>query len=400
MNSRHNKSDVRIRFSFLSTAIATFALLAMSPMEIAAQTPAASLGDSVQWSRSPEHIASNPSPTPTSTPQDDVQGSVGQDGFLPNAAGQTWHEYNIRPYTVRINSTNHPERALVSWIMQDTGGWETWHGDTLTILNANTDALQCYHAPEIQERVASIVDRFLNTSASSDQFELKIVSVDHPNWRSSLHQFLEPVRTQSPSIAAWIAPKESAAQVMATLQRRSDFRIHGQPQLLVRNGESGIVSSTRPVNYVRDVQPRTDNWAGYEQVTRTTDEGFALELVPLMSLDRTVIEAMIKLDIDQIEKMLPVVLETPSTASPNQRTQVEIPQTTQFRMYEKFRWPSDQVLVIDLGMVVLPNPGEAPSAMTFGGIPLPFTGWGDRANVLIFVEHRGQYSSGSAAPTP
>lgn len=208
-----------------------------------------------------------------------------------------------------------------------------------------------------------------------------------------MHQLLQPVRTQSPAVAAWIAPKESAAQVLAAIQRRSDFRIHGQPHFFVRNGESGIISSTRPVNYVRDVKPAEGSWAGYEQITRTTDEGFALELVPLMSLDRTVVEAMIKLDIDQIEKMLPVMLETPSQASPNQRTEVEIPQTTQFRMYEKFRWPSDQVLIIDLGMIVLPNPGEAPSALTIGGLPLPFTSWNNRANVLIFVEHRGQYAS-------
>src|SRR5205814_1898207 len=71
-------------------------------------------------------------------------------GTLPNDAGQVWREYDITPYTTRVASTNRPEQALVDWILRETG-YETWHGEPLGILSANSRTLRVYHTPQVQE---------------------------------------------------------------------------------------------------------------------------------------------------------------------------------------------------------------------------------------------------------
>ena len=35
---------------------------------------------------------------------------------LPNDDGQVWREYDITPYTLRDQSSSHPEQAIVDWI--------------------------------------------------------------------------------------------------------------------------------------------------------------------------------------------------------------------------------------------------------------------------------------------
>ncbi|MBA3484516.1 MAG: hypothetical protein H0T51_22155, partial [Pirellulales bacterium] len=42
-------------------------------------------------------------------------------GTLPNDHGQVWREYDITPYTIRVESTEHPEQAIVDWILRETG---------------------------------------------------------------------------------------------------------------------------------------------------------------------------------------------------------------------------------------------------------------------------------------
>ena len=60
--------------------------------------------------------------------------------------------------------------------------------------------------------------------------------------------------------------------------------------------------------------------------------------------------------------MVAVVLDVPTAAAPRQRTQVEVPQMSHFRFHERFRWPVDQVLLVNLGMVADPVPRRRPVA--------------------------------------
>jgi len=199
--------------------------------------------------------------------------------------------------------------------------------------------------------------------------------------------------------------REDAAILMADLRRRNDYREHSSPHLLVNNGQSTVVSALRGRNYIRDIVSRPNAWPGFEAEPGQIDEGFALEFSPLLSVDRRMVDATIKCNIDQIEKMIGVSLDVPTTAAPRQRTRIEVPQMTHFRFHERFRWPVDQVLLVGMGMVALPVPVDAQP--TIAGIPLPLPKSPPRANLLVFVEAKGKTAQATGAvpavtltPTP
>ena len=311
----------------------------------------------------------------------------GGTGTLPNEHGQVWREYDISPYTLRVTSTSRPELAVIDWILRETG-YEAWHSEPLGVLSATPRTLRVYHTPQMQAVVADLVDRFVRSEAATTSFALRVVTVETPGWRSKLHRMIRPVTVQTPGVGAWLLQREDAAVVMAELRRRADFREHSSPHLLVNNGQATVVSGLRSRPYVRDVLLRPDVWPGYEAELGQVEEGFVLDFSPLLSLDGGMIDATIKCNVDQVEKMIPVALDVPTQAAPRQRTQVEVPQMTQFRLHERFRWPADQVLLVSLGMVPLPVPVDGKP--TVAGLPIPLANSPPRAEMLIFVECRGQ----------
>jgi len=90
----------------------------------------------------------------------------------------------------------------------------------------------------------------------------------------------------------------------------------------------------------------------------------------------------------QIEKMLPVKLDVPSVVAQNQRTEIQVPQMTMVELHERFRWPTDQVLLLSMGVVATPGPTR-PNAFT-DALPLPKSA--PRADALLFVESKGPMS--------
>jgi hypothetical protein len=98
------------------------------------------------------------------------------------------------------------------------------------------------------------------------------------------------------------------------------------------------------------------------------------------------IDATVKFEIDQVEKMVPVLLDVPTSTLPRQRTKLDAPQMTHYRFHERFRWPTDQVLLVGMGMVALPVPVDGQPVVP--GIPL-FGANPARADLLLLVECKG-----------
>jgi len=314
---------------------------------------------------------------------------------LPADQGQVWREYDISPYTMRVTSTQRPEQAIVDWILRETG-YEAWHSETVSILSATPRQLRVYHTPAIQAVVASVVDRFVGDQAGSHAFGLRVVSVNNPNWRAKAQGLLHPVAVQTPGVQAWILRKEDAAILLAELRRRSDFREHSSPYLMVHNGQPSAVTLLHPKTYVRDVIRRPEVWPGFQPESAQIDEGLALEFCPLLAPDAQSIDATIKCTVTQVEKTVPVVLDIPTATETNQRTKIEVPQISHFRFHERFRWPTDQVLVISMGMVAEPAPTVAGTLAS--SLPLGLGGNSGRADLLVMVESKPQDGT-PASPT-
>ncbi len=323
--------------------------------------------------------------------------SMGQ-GALPNEHGQLWREYDISPYTLQVASTNRPEQALVDWILQETG-YEAWHTEPLAILSTNRRSLYVYHTPQMQQVVGDIVDRFVSNDADSTDFALRVVTVSNPNWRARTQHLLQPVQVQTPGVQAWLLEREAAVNLVADLRRRTDFREHSSPQQMVDNGQSTVVSSTRSQYYVRDVRRTGNTWPGYQPETAVVDEGFSLEFSPLLSSDRGEIDAIVKCQIDQVEKMVPVMLDVPTAVAPRQRAKIEVPQLAHFQFHERFRWAPDKVLLIGMGMIPLPLPSESKPLVP--GLSIPGVGSSDnRGDLLVFIEAKRASTAVPAAARP
>lgn len=315
-------------------------------------------------------------------------------GALPQDKGQVWREYDIRPYTLRVTTTARPEQAIVDWILRETG-YEAWHSDPVGLLSANRETLRVYHTPEMQAIVADITDRFVSSASNAYAFTLRVSTVGNPNWRAKALPMMIPIPVQSPGVQGWLLPKENARLLVAELSRRTDYREYNSAQQLVNNGQSIVISTMRPRSYIRNAIVTQSAWPGYQPEMGTIEEGFSLEFSPLLGLDLASADAVVKLKLNQVEKMLPVKLDLPTTVAPNQRVQVDVPQMTSSNLHERFRWPTDKVLLLSMGVVATPAPTKKDPVTDAVKDAVPILKTPPRADALLFVE-----SAGVVAPSP
>lgn len=318
-------------------------------------------------------------------------------GTLPNKDGQVWREYDISPYTARVTTTNRPEQALVDWILRETG-YEVWHSNVVSMLSADARTLKVYHTPEVQAIVGDVVDRFVNSQGSSQSVNVRIISLGSPNWRTRAQPALRAVPVQTQGISAWLVAREDASLILTEMRKRTDFREHGSPQLIIQSGQSAVVSLMRPRPYSADIAMRNDAWPGYEARTSQFDEGFSVEVSPLSSLDGRTLDAVVKVNIDQLERLQSLSVEVPSSVAPRQRTDIQVPQVSQFRLHDRFRWPTDSVLLISLGVVPVPSAADTASTSGFR-MPAMLSGGPDRGEVLIFIDSKAMLAGVAAQPT-
>jgi hypothetical protein len=319
-------------------------------------------------------------------------------GTLPNDQGQVWREYDIRPYTLRVSSTARPEQAIIDWILRETG-YEAWHSEPVGLLSASREVLRVYHTPEMQAIVADIADRFVNSSASAYAFTLRVATVRNPNWRAKALSMMTPIPVQTPGVQGWLLAKENARLLVAELSRRTDYREYNSSQQLVNNGQSIVISTMRPRSYVRGALLTQTTWPGYQPEMGTIEEGFSLEFSPLLALDLSTADAVVKLRLNQIEKMLQVKLDVPTPVTPNQRVEIDVPQMTMSNLHERFRWPTDKVLLLSMGVVATPGPSKDNPITDAVTDAVPILKSPPRADALLFVESAGVVAPAAEPPT-
>jgi hypothetical protein len=272
---------------------------------------------------------------------------------LPSDAGQVWKTYDISPFVTQ----NGPgtQKHVVDWVLQETG-YASWHGDTVASLSADEQTLRCYHTPAMQAKVEEIAGRFARDTAAPHRFSVRVLGVGSPSWRNDARGMLRPIPAATPGVQAWIMSREEAAMLVASLRRRSDCQELPTGPVLAGNGLPAVLSGGRKRPYVQDVVPRPDVSPGWQTLGGACDEGMTLDVQPLISRDGTTVDAVIRCRIDQVERMAPVVVSAP--VAQGQRVQLEVPQMSAVRVGERFRWPVNQTLVVGLGLVPWPVPGQ------------------------------------------
>ena len=276
---------------------------------------------------------------------------------IPATAGQVWKTYDIAAYVNQSGAGS--QRHVVDWILQETG-YPTWHGESPASLSADATTLSCFHGPEMQAKVAEIVARFVDDAAAPHRFSVRVLGLDGRGGGAGARPALVAIPAATPGVQAWIAPRETAAAVLARLRSRSDCHELPTGAVLAANGLPATLSGGRKQPYMQDISPRPDAWPGWQMQASTCDEGLAIDIQPLLTRDRTAVEAVVRCRIDQLERLAPVSLASPVN---QQRVQVEVPQVAAVRVGERFRWPANQTLFIGLGLVPWPVPAQNVSAV-------------------------------------
>jgi hypothetical protein len=323
-------------------------------------------------------------------------GQVTAGGKLPRNAGQEHRVYDLRPYTGYLSQDDRPEQAIVDWIVRETGT-DVWFSEPFGFMNADRDSLSVYHTHEMHQVIAGVVDRFVAGEKDPQVLHLRVMTVGSPGWRSRAHMLMQHVGVDSPGVQAWLLSKENAAMVLNQLRQRSDTRQLHDLNLVIHNGQSKELASTRGRNYVRNVRPAPAGWPPYEPETGEVQEGYTLQISPLLSTDGRVLDCMIKVNIDQVDKLNHVDLALPLPNNQVHRARIDVPQVVSWRLHERFRWPSDMVLLVSCGVVA--SPERAQSSIPMLNMSM-FTGaTAGRADALMFIEFKGR-ASGNLPTTP
>jgi len=310
-------------------------------------------------------------------------------GALPQTHGQEYRVYDLRPYTGYLTKMDRPQEAVVDWILKETGE-DAWFHEPMGLMNASRDKLHVYHTPEMHQVVNGIVQRFVAGEKDPQVINLNVVTVGNPNWRARAHLLMQHVNVDSPGVQAWLLTKENAAIIRSQLQARTDVRQVQALDMIVHNGQTERLASTRGRNYIRNVRQAPTGWPPYEPETGEVQEGYKLEISPLLSVDGGVIDCVIKANIDQVDKLVPVDLDLPLPNAQTHRARIDVPQVVSWRLHERFRWPADMVLLLSCGVVA--SPERAQSTIPLFNTNM-FTGTtAGRADALMFIRFRGRAS--------
>jgi len=308
-------------------------------------------------------------------------------GALPQGNGQVHRVYDLRPYTGYLTKHDRPHQAIVDWVIRETGT-DLWFTEPFGFISASRDSLSVYHTPEVHDVVAGLVERFTAGDKDPQVMHMRVMTVGSPNWRTRTHMLMQHVSVNSAGLQAWLLTKENAAMVMAILRQRSDVREVQSVDLITHNGQMEKLASTRGRNYVQNIRQAPSGWPPYEPQTGEVQEGYRMQISPLLSVDRRAIDCFIQVEIDQVDKLVPVDLDLPLPSGEMFRAKIDVPQVVSWRLKERFRWPSEMVLVLSCGVVASPERSAATIPL-FNMNTLTGTTAG-RADALMFIEFRGK----------
>lgn len=324
---------------------------------------------------------------PTAGPQASLETKVTRtQNQLPNEAGQVWREYDISPYTDNVRSVENSQQAILDWVLRETGT-EMWFNEPLGILHATKDRLIVYHTPEIQQEVKAITDRFVRTRGQEQNFNIDLMTVGNPNWRSNAYPLLQTIDVQTPGVEAWMMSKENAAVLIGQLRQRADFKQHSGGEVKSHDGQPFVLEKTKPVAFVRSLRWLPGQFPSYEPLMTTINEGYTLNISSLSLLDNRAIEVAVKCDVDQVESLTPIKIPVADVGGTVQSADINVPELISWRLHERFRWPSDQVLLLSCGVVADPQP-ETDSGTGMFGLRARRKQI-NRSDALLLIEYRG-----------
>jgi hypothetical protein len=92
-----------------------------------------------------------------------------------------------------------------------------------------------------------------------------------------------------------------------------------------------------------------------------------------------------------------LAIDVPIGPTQSQRVQIQVPQVVSWRLSERFRWPTSEVLLLSCGVVASPTGAAGPLSF-LSPLGIGKTG---RADALLMIDcHETQTRQADAVPPP
>ncbi len=264
------------------------------------------------------------------------------------AADSVWRDYSLAPYTMRLTSAEQPERAVVNWIMRETGQ-ETWHGEDPAVLCASRGRLRVFHRPEVQDDVAEIVERFVRPVQFTVSVEVDVVATTDLDWRNGLSHLLKPVAMGDDGQHIWFIAREDASLVRERLRAQRNTTFLAERHVVAPNGAPTLVETNHPVNYISSLELASGPYIGYQPVVSRLHEGVRFAFTPLWTRDGGQVDLNLKLTTRGVRKLHHAQSVAPLSTG-NQTTTVQVPEVSTTLLERTVRWPVNQSMLISAGL--------------------------------------------------
>jgi hypothetical protein len=258
-----------------------------------------------------------------------------------------WRDYNLVPFSARLPDVPHPEQAVVTWILNQTGR-ETWHGEDVAVLSATRARIRVYHHAGVQQQVQEIVERFTRPIQPQVSMRIQFVTSQDVNWRSGLAHLLKPVAYGPDGQQVWLIAPEDASLIRNRLQLHRPSGPLSQ-QVMAQNGQPNSIETSRPVNYISGLDLAGGAYLSYQPVIGKLNEGVKLVFTPLWTKDGSAVDLDMRLVTRVIQKLHYAQGAAP-LSSGNQESLLQVPESVSTSMEQTLRWPCSQVLLISAGM--------------------------------------------------
>ncbi len=319
-------------------------------------------------------------PTDDESSAEDVTDDTVTPADVKPEPGYTSQSWNIARYTeIAATATNpNPETKIIEWIFRRTGSTD-WHGPKSAILSASRTQIRAYHSPKMLKKVDEMVRRFNKSTADRLSFRVRFVRAADTRWRYQVHTRMKFLASGPQGQHVWSLSQADAAVVIRDMQNYRGFGMLLDKTYKTVNGQTLVVESYKPVEYIRGLQRDGAAGFGFQPEAEQLKEGVTLRMSPLLTYEGDALQLALELRTNVVRRLIKTSILARREAGAND-LQLDVPEVSETRIDLPIDdWPLGQTLLISGG--ITPGIGEAKN----GVLGLPGTKPTDR-ELLVFIE--------------
>ena len=165
-----------------------------------------------------------------------------------------------------------------------------------------------------------------------------------------MHQRLTPVLSGPQGQQAWFSSVADAEMVISQMQVWQGFKLLGNTNVDVLNGQTVKFEQAEPRPYTGGMQRESAVGLGFQPKIEKLMEGVTLKFSPLLTYEGDTLEAAVELSTNLVRKLHPVKVLAPREVGPAELT-LDVPEVSETRLNQPIKnWPLGQVLIISAGV--------------------------------------------------